>query len=136
MSCIEGKGGMKDIHCSAQNAALFVDLLWNIFCLNAVWFLVWFTAQHSSANILEYIFSRLDQRRIHSIMCPWSFILEELVITIGKKDWYISHQGHLSDVVQIWEWWKGAKKSLISLDRKHFFLLFSSLTTNYASFSF
>ena len=26
-SCIEGKGGLKDIHWSAQNAALFVDLL-------------------------------------------------------------------------------------------------------------
>ena len=31
MSCIEGKGGCTDIHCSAQNFALFVDLLWNIF---------------------------------------------------------------------------------------------------------
>ena len=31
--CIEGKGRLKDIHCSAQNAAVFVDLLWNIFCL-------------------------------------------------------------------------------------------------------
>ena len=27
---MEGVG--KDIHCSAQNAALFVDLFWNIFC--------------------------------------------------------------------------------------------------------
>ena len=27
LSCIEGKGGGKDIHYSAQNAALFVDLL-------------------------------------------------------------------------------------------------------------
>ena len=27
LSCIEGKGGGKDIHCVAQNAALFVDLL-------------------------------------------------------------------------------------------------------------
>ena len=26
MSCIEWEGGGKDIHCSAQNAALFVDL--------------------------------------------------------------------------------------------------------------
>ena len=26
MSCIEGKGSGKDIDCSAQNAALFVDL--------------------------------------------------------------------------------------------------------------
>ena len=25
--CIEGKGNLKDIHCFAQNAALFVDLL-------------------------------------------------------------------------------------------------------------
>ena len=24
----------KDIHCSSQNVALFVDLLWNIFCLD------------------------------------------------------------------------------------------------------
>ena len=24
LSCIEGKGGLKDIHCSAQNEALFV----------------------------------------------------------------------------------------------------------------
>ena len=30
-SYIEGKGGGKDIHCSAQNSALFVDLLYNIF---------------------------------------------------------------------------------------------------------
>ena len=27
LSCIEGKGSLKDIQCSAQNAALFVDLL-------------------------------------------------------------------------------------------------------------
>ena len=27
LSCIEGKEGGKDIHCSGQNAALFVDLL-------------------------------------------------------------------------------------------------------------
>ena len=27
LSCVEGKGGLKDIHCTAQNAALFVDLL-------------------------------------------------------------------------------------------------------------
>ena len=27
LSCIEGKGGGKDIHCNVQNAALFVDLL-------------------------------------------------------------------------------------------------------------
>ena len=32
MSCIEGKGGLKEIHCMAKNAALFVDLLWNILC--------------------------------------------------------------------------------------------------------
>ena len=30
LSCIEGKGGVKDNHWSAQNAALFIDLLWNI----------------------------------------------------------------------------------------------------------
>ena len=30
MSSIEGKGGVKDNHWSAQNAALFIDLLWNI----------------------------------------------------------------------------------------------------------
>ena len=30
LSCIEEKGGVKDNHWSAQNAALFVDLLWNI----------------------------------------------------------------------------------------------------------
>ena len=35
LSCIEGKGGLKDIYCIAQNAALFVDLLWNIFCHNS-----------------------------------------------------------------------------------------------------
>ena len=34
MSCIEGKWGGKDIHCSAQNAALFVDLSWIIFSLD------------------------------------------------------------------------------------------------------
>ena len=27
LSCIEGKGGGKEIHLGAQNAALFVDLL-------------------------------------------------------------------------------------------------------------
>ena len=27
LSCIEGEGGLKDIHYSAQNAALFVNLL-------------------------------------------------------------------------------------------------------------
>ena len=27
LSCIEGKGGLKDIHCIAQNAMLFLDLL-------------------------------------------------------------------------------------------------------------
>ena len=27
LSCIGGKGDGKDIHCNAQNAALFVDLL-------------------------------------------------------------------------------------------------------------
>ena len=32
LTYIEGKGVGKDIHCSAQNAALFEDLLWNIFC--------------------------------------------------------------------------------------------------------
>ena len=32
MNCIEGKGVGIDIHCSAKNAALFVDLLLNIFC--------------------------------------------------------------------------------------------------------
>ena len=31
LSCIEGKRGGKDIHWSAQNAALFVDLTYNIF---------------------------------------------------------------------------------------------------------
>ena len=31
LSCIEGKGCGKDIQCSAQNAALFVPLLYNIF---------------------------------------------------------------------------------------------------------
>jgi hypothetical protein len=31
--CIEGKGGLKDNHCIAQNAALFVDLLLSIFYL-------------------------------------------------------------------------------------------------------
>ena len=31
MSCIEGKGGLKDIHCSAQHAALFVDILWKTY---------------------------------------------------------------------------------------------------------
>ena len=31
MSCIEEKGSLKDNPCSAQNAALFVDLLKNIF---------------------------------------------------------------------------------------------------------
>ena len=30
LRCIEGKGGGKIIHCSAQNAALFVDLFWYI----------------------------------------------------------------------------------------------------------
>ena len=30
-TCLEEKGGLKDIHCSAQNAALFVYLLYNIF---------------------------------------------------------------------------------------------------------
>ena len=28
--CTEDKGGLKDIHCSVQNASLFVDLLWII----------------------------------------------------------------------------------------------------------
>ena len=27
LSCIEVKGGLKDIHCIAQNAGFFVDLL-------------------------------------------------------------------------------------------------------------
>ena len=31
LSSIEGIGGLKDIHCIAQNAALFADLLKNIF---------------------------------------------------------------------------------------------------------
>ena len=31
LSCIEGKGGLKAFQCIAQNAAQFVDLLWNIF---------------------------------------------------------------------------------------------------------
>ena len=31
LSCIEGKGSMKDIWCIAQNAVLLVSLLWNIF---------------------------------------------------------------------------------------------------------
>ena len=30
-SCIEGKGDDKDIQCNAQNAALFVSLLQNLF---------------------------------------------------------------------------------------------------------
>ena len=33
LSCIEGKGGLKDIRCIAQNPVLFVDLLQNIFCI-------------------------------------------------------------------------------------------------------
>ena len=33
MSCIQGKGGLKVIHCNTQNTALFVDLLVNIFLL-------------------------------------------------------------------------------------------------------
>ena len=32
-SCIEGKDGLKDKQSSAQNAALFVDLLKNIFSI-------------------------------------------------------------------------------------------------------
>ena len=32
--CIEGKGYVKGIHCSSQNAALFDDLLLNIFSVN------------------------------------------------------------------------------------------------------
>ena len=31
LSCIEGKGGLKDIYCIARNGALFVDLLLNLF---------------------------------------------------------------------------------------------------------
>ena len=31
LSCIEGKGGLRDIHFSALKAALFVELLKNIF---------------------------------------------------------------------------------------------------------
>ena len=34
LSCTEGKGGFKNIHCIAQNAALFVDLVKNIFYIN------------------------------------------------------------------------------------------------------
>ena len=34
LSCIEGKGGGKDIHSNAQNEALFVDLILNINYLN------------------------------------------------------------------------------------------------------
>ena len=30
LSCIEGKGGLKEIHCIAQNVALFVSLLLNL----------------------------------------------------------------------------------------------------------
>ena len=33
LSCIEEKGGGKDILCSAQNAALFIDLLYVQECL-------------------------------------------------------------------------------------------------------
>ena len=36
MRCIEGKGGLKDIHCSSQNAALFVDQLKNLFFYHVV----------------------------------------------------------------------------------------------------
>ena len=35
LSCIEEKGGLKDIHCIAQNTALFVDILQNIFYINS-----------------------------------------------------------------------------------------------------
>ena len=38
MSCIEEKGGLKDIHSIAQNVALFVALLQNIFYLDSVGF--------------------------------------------------------------------------------------------------
>ena len=34
LSCIEGKGEFEWIHCSAQNAVLFVDLLQNILNLS------------------------------------------------------------------------------------------------------
>ena len=51
LSFIEGKGGGKDILCSAQNAALFVDLLKNIFSVinyeNDI-----FGMKHSSAGIM------------------------------------------------------------------------------------
>ena len=34
LSCIEGKGGLKDFHRIEQNSALYVDLLKNIFYSN------------------------------------------------------------------------------------------------------
>ena len=45
LSCIEGKVGLKDIHCSAEYAAIFVDLLWNIFYCNTwrIWLIRWTT---------------------------------------------------------------------------------------------
>ena len=37
LSFIVGKGVVKDIYWSAQNAALFIDLLWNIFWVEISW---------------------------------------------------------------------------------------------------
>ena len=59
LSCLEGKRSLIDIHCIAKNDALFVDLLWNIFCSTVVFRLCTIDIQQdaSLSSILLFFLS-------------------------------------------------------------------------------
>ena len=57
MNCIERKGGLKDIFCSAQNAALFVDLSPNI-CYHII-SLLFIIIFHTVVWHLYYIYNSI-----------------------------------------------------------------------------
>ena len=56
-SCIEGKGGLKEIRCIAQNAGLFVDLLWNILC-NLYVYCIFYVVNHFIFFLWDTFFSK------------------------------------------------------------------------------
>ena len=51
MSCLEGKGGVKDIQWIEQNAALFVDLLWNMFWIFYLGIFFYYSCSSESTGI-------------------------------------------------------------------------------------
>ena len=95
MSCIEGKVGLKVIHCNTKNTALFVDLLQNLFCyyisnvnkivmylyrvdLSSIFILLWFQIVGTKRFSFYYIFDDCRRKyywctqRSKIIMCYFS----------------------------------------------------------------